>query len=281
MNTDKNNPLVSSISVHLTDFPVADETLIDKNLEECMSLAQQISSMILALRRKADKKVRQPLLKAVVPVNEQKTFEQIKYVAELIKNEVNIKKLEVLPPNVDLENLIKKIKPNFKTLGKKYGKLMKEIAAAFATFTKQQISEFEKNGAGSFLLPSGENIDLQAEDFEIITEDMPGWLVANEGNLTVALDIEVTPELEREGIARELVNRIQNIRKSSGYEITDKISIKIENNINVNSVISQFGNYIAAQVLATEILCVEHLENITELDFEDFKLRVEIKKDKM
>ena len=280
MNNSNNNLVDFGMSVHLTDFPKADELLIDKNLEECMSLAQQISSMILALRRKADKKVRQPLLKAVVPVNEQKTFEQIQYIAELIKNEVNIKELEVLPPNVDLENLVKKIKPNFKTLGKKYGKLMKEIATAFGTFTKEQINEIERNGSYSFVLPIGENVDLEAEDFEIITEDMPGWLVANEGNLTVALDIEVTPELESEGIARELVNRIQNIRKSNGYEIVDKISIKIENNIAINDVILLFGNYIAAQVLATEVLCVEHLENFIELDFDDFKLKIEINKNK-
>ncbi|MDR0810775.1 MAG: DUF5915 domain-containing protein [Paludibacter sp.] len=272
MNT-KNNK-----SVHLVDFPKYDETLIDKNLEECMSLAQQISSMILALRRKADKKVRQPLLKAVVPTNDQKTFEQIAYVAELIRNEVNIKALEILPPNVDMDNLVKKIKPNFKTLGKKYGKLMKEIAKSFETFSKQQIGEIERRGEYSFTLPSGETIDLQADDVEIITEDMPGWLVANEGNLTVALDIEVTPELEREGIARELVNRIQNIRKSSGYEIIDKISVRLENNFAINDVITQFGTYIAAQVLAVEISCAEHLDDAVELDFEDFKVNIEIKK---
>ncbi|MDR0828589.1 MAG: DUF5915 domain-containing protein [Prevotellaceae bacterium] len=265
-------------SVHLTDFPKADESLIDKNLEECMSLAQQISSMILALRRKADKKVRQPLLKAVVPASDEKTFSQINYIADLIRSEVNIKELQVLAPDVEMENIVKRIKPNFKTLGKKYGKFMKEIAAAFANFDKKTVSEIEKSEKYVFALSSGENIELESGDYDIFTEDMDGWLVANEGKLTVALDIEVTPELYREGIARELVNRIQNIRKSSGYEIVDKISVKILQSENLNSVIADYGNYIAAQVLANEIICVPALENSTELDFDEFKVNIEVEK---
>ncbi|GHT34304.1 hypothetical protein FACS189434_10220 [Bacteroidia bacterium] len=264
-------------SVHLTDFPKYNENLIDKNLEECMNLAQQISSMILALRRKAEKKVRQPLLKAVVPTSEQKTFEQIKYVAELIKSEVNIKELEVLQPNVDLENLVKKIKPNFKTLGKKYGKQMKEIAAAFGGFSQQEISEIEKSGEYTLKLPSGDVL-LAAEDVEITTEDMPGWTVTNEGRLTVALDITVTPELEREGIARELVNRIQNLRKQNGYEITDKISIRIEAKTEINDTVTDFGQYIAAQTLGKSIELVEKLDNAVELDLEDYVVRILIGK---
>jgi len=265
-------------SVHLQSFPVADESLIDKKLENCMQYAQQISSMILALRRKADKKVRQPLLKAVVPTNDSETFEQINYVADLIKTEVNIKELEVLSPDVEMENIVKKIKPNFKTLGKKYGKLMKEIAAAFANFTKKDISEFEKNGKFSFVLPNGENVDLEAEDAEIITEDMPGWLVSNEGKLTVALDIEVTPELHREGIARELVNRIQNIRKASGYEITDKITVKIEQHHEINTAVEEFKEYIASQVLANSLQLIEKLDNAEELDFEEFVVKILVEK---
>jgi isoleucyl-tRNA synthetase len=264
-------------SVHLTDFPKYNENLIDKNLEECMSLAQQISSMILALRRKAEKKVRQPLLKAVVPTSEQKTFEQIKYVAELIKSEVNIKELEVLQPNVDLENLVKKNKPNFKTLGKKYGKQMKEIAAAFGGFSQQEISEIEKSGEHTLKLPSGDVL-LAAEDVEITTEDMPGWTVTNEGRLTVALDITVTPELEREGIARELVNRIQNLRKQNGYEITDKISIKIEAKAEINDTVTDFGQYISAQTLGKTIELVEKLTTFAELDFEEYKIKILIEK---
>ncbi|MDR3326551.1 MAG: isoleucine--tRNA ligase [Prevotellaceae bacterium] len=265
------------LSVHLTNFPVADEKFIDKNLEECMSLAQQISSMILALRRKADKKVRQPLLKAIVPTNEKSMQEKILYVVELIRSEVNVKELEVLSPDMEIENLVKKIKPNFKTLGKKYGKLMKEIAAAFGKFDKKQISEIEKSGKYMFTLPNNEKVELENDDFEIITEDMEGWLVANEGNLTVALDIEVTPELYREGIARELVNRIQNIRKSNGYEITDRISVQIEKQNKIDNAVSEFSNYIANQVLANSIELTEKLEDFTELDFEDYVVRIKLK----
>ena len=271
MNTEK------KLSVHLTDFPKCDENLIDKNLEECMSLAQQISSMILALRRKAEKKVRQPLLKAVVPTNDEKTFEQIRYVAELIKSEVNIKELEVLQPNVDLVNLVKKIKPNFKTLGKKYGKQMKEIAAAFGGFSQQEIAAIEKSDEYTLKLPSGDVL-LAAEDVEIATEDMPGWMVANEGKITVALDITVTDELLKEGIARELVNRIQNLRKQNGYEITDKISIKIEAQPEINDTVQAFGQYIAAQTLGKSIELVEKLNDAVELDFEDYMVRILIEK---
>jgi isoleucyl-tRNA synthetase len=265
-------------SVHLANFPKADENLIDRNLEECMQYAQQISSMILALRRKAEKKVRQPLLKAVVPAADEKTYGQIHYVADLIRTEVNIKELEVLSPNVEMENIVKKIKPNFKTLGKKYGKLMKEIAVEFGNFTKKEISEIEKSEKYIFVLPNGENVELESTDFEIITEDMEGWLVANEGKLTVALDIEVTPELEREGIARELVNRIQNIRKSSGYEITDKISVKIEKHVEINAAVEEYAKYIGNQTLANSVLLVEKLENATELDFDDYIVKIFVEK---
>ena len=274
MNTDRN----SGNSVHLQPFPVANESLIDKKLENCMQYAQQISSMILSLRRKADKKVRQPLLKAVVPTNDEATFKQINYVAELIKTEVNIKELEILSPEIEMENIVKKIKPNFKTLGKRYGKLMKEIAAAFGNFTKKEISEIEKAGKYSFTLPNGEIIDLEAKDIEIITEDMPGWLVANEGKLTVALDIKVTPELQREGIAREFVNRIQNIRKSSGCEITDKISVEIEQSPEINAAVNDFKDYISSQVLATSLKLTEKLETAEELDFDEFIVKIKIQK---
>ncbi len=265
-------------SVHLQHFPKHNEDFIDKNLEACMQYAQQISSMILALRRKADKKVRQPLLKAVVPTNDTSTYDQIKYVAELIKAEVNIKELEILSPDVEMDNIIKKIKPNFKTLGKRYGKLMKEIAAVVATFTNKEITQIEKEGKYSFSLPNGETIQLEEADVEITTEDMPGWLMANEGKLTVALDITVTPALEREGIARELVNRIQNIRKSNNYEITDKISIKIEKSPNINGAIEEFKEYISTQVLANSLELTDNLEKFETLDFEDYKVNIWLEK---
>ena len=269
--------LTGNTSVHLENFPEYDEALIDKNLEECMQLAQQTSSMILALRRKAEKKVRQPLAKAVVPAPDDKTFEQINYVADLIKAEVNVKELEVISADADMDSLVKKIKPNFKTLGKKYGKQMKEIAAAMPEMTKQQISEIERKGEYTLVLPSGDVL-LATEDVEIYTEDMPGWLVANEGNLTVALDIEVTDELLREGIARELVNRIQNIRKSSGFEIVDKINVKIERNDEINAAVEEYSGYISTQVLANSIDLTDALPEATELDFEDYVVRILVEK---
>ena len=264
-------------SVHLADFPSYDASLIDSNLEECMQLAQQASSMILALRRKADKKVRQPLTKAVVPAPDEITFKQLSYIADLVKAEVNVKEFEVIPADNDMENLVKKIKPNFKTLGKKYGKQMKEIANAMNSFGNHEITEIERNGKYTLALATGD-VELTPEDVEIITEDMPGWLVANEGKLTVALDITVTKELLREGIARELVNRIQNIRKSNGYEIVDKIIVEIESKDEINAAVTEFANYIASQTLANSVVLVAELKNATELEFDDYKVNVSVKK---
>ena len=264
-------------SVHLADFPLYNETLIDTHLEECMQLAQQTSSMILALRRKADKKVRQPLSKAVVPAHDEATFRQLTYIADLIKAEVNIKELEIIPADTDMQNLVRKIRPNFKTLGKKYGRQMKEIAQVMTTFGKKEISEIEKNGKYMLNLTSGEVL-LNSEDVEIITEDMPGWLVANEGKLTVALDITVSDELLREGIARELVNRIQNIRKSNGYEIIDKIVVEIEMRDEINEAVKEFSNYIASQTLADSVLLSSNLSNATELEFDEYTVKVTVKK---
>lgn len=267
----------TSESVHLSRFPECQEKAIDKHLENCMQQAQQISSMILALRRKAEKKVRQPLTKAVVPAPDEQTYEQIRYIAELIKAEVNIKELEVIPADADMVNLVKKVKPNFKTLGKKYGKLMKDIAIAMTSFSKSQISEIEREG--KYLLKIGdEEVEILAEDVEIITEDMPGWLVANEGRLTVALDITVTDDLLREGIARELVNRIQNLRKSGGLEITDKINIVIERLDEINAAVEAYGQYIASQTLATSIQLVDVIDTPVELDFEDYIVKIKIEK---
>jgi len=264
-------------SVHLADFPIYNEELIDAHLESCMLLAQQTSSMILALRRKAEKKVRQPLSKAVVPAHDEATYNQLIYIADLIKAEVNIKELEILPADTDMENLVKRIKPNFKTLGKKYGKQMKEIAQVMNSFGKNEISEIEKNGNYLLSLPSGE-VQLELEDVEIITEDMPGWLVSNEGKLTVALDITVTDDLLREGIARELVNRIQNIRKSNGYEIVDKIVVEIESRIEIKEAVEEYSNYIASQTLANSVLLLSNLQNATELEFDDYMVKVSVKK---
>jgi len=267
-------------SVHLADFPSYDEALIDSNLEACMQLAQQASSMILALRRKADKKVRQPLTKAVIPATDEITFNQINYIAELIKAEVNIKELEVIPADADMQNLVKKIKPNFKTLGKKYSQQMKEIAQAMTSFGKSEIATIEKQGEYTLSLASGEVL-LTTEDVEIITEDMPGWLVANEGKLTVALDITVTEQLFREGIARELVNRIQNIRKSSGFEIVDRIIVKIDcdGQREVQDAVNEYADYIAIQTLANKVGVEDNLQDALLVEFDEFAIKLIVIKD--
>ena len=264
-------------SVHLAEFPVADDSLIDKNLEECMRLAQQSSSMILALRRKANKKVRQPLAKAVMPAPDEKTLRQLSYISDLIKTEVNVKELEIVSADSSAVKLVKRIKPNFKTLGKKYGKQMKAIAAAVNGFSQDEISSIEKNGQITLNLPDGDAV-IELADVEIITEDMPGWLVANEGNLTIALDIEISEELKQEGVARELVNRIQNLRKSSGFEITDKITVQIEKNVETDEAVKNFGDYISNQVLASSISIEDKVEDATDFDFEDFIVKVKIAK---
>lgn len=264
-------------SVHLAHFPDYDETLIDKNLEECMQLAQQSSSMILALRRKADKKVRQPLARAVVPMSDAAKAEQLRYVSELVKSEVNVHELSIVDAADSEIRLVKRIKPNFKVLGKRYGKQMKEIAAAVNAMSQDEIEQMER--AGSFALPlqSGP-VALERDDVEISTEDMPGWLVANDGALTIALDVTVTDALREEGVARELVNRIQNIRKAHGYEITDKIDVLIERNENVEPAVRNFSNYIASQVLARTVDIVDSLTDGEELDFDDWTVRVTINK---
>ncbi|MEI8085416.1 MAG: isoleucine--tRNA ligase, partial [Paludibacter sp.] len=267
----------SNESVHLADFPECNESLIDTNLETCMQLAQQTSSLILALRRKADKKVRQPLSKAVVPASDEASYKQLIYIAELIKAEVNIKELEIIPADANMENLVKKIKPNFKTLGKKYGKQMKEIAQAMTGFGNVEIAAIELNGEYLLALPTG-NVQLQLEDVEIVTEDMPGWLVANEGKLTVALDITLTDALVREGIARELVNRIQNIRKSSGYEIVDKIVVEIESRTEIADAVNEYASFIATQTLANSVKLVEALEEATVLEFDEYTVRISVSK---
>ncbi len=264
-------------SVHLADFPVHNEALIDHELEACMQLAQQVSSMILALRRKADKKVRQPLMKAVIPAQDEATQARLLCIAPLVKAEVNVKELDIIPPDVDSVNLVKRIKPNFKVLGKKYGKQMKEIAQALTNFSREQINRIERCGECVLSLLSGD-VTLTTDDVEIFTEDMPGWLVANEGKLTVALDITVTNELWQEGMARELVNRIQNLRKTNGYEIVDKIAIEVERHDEINEAVNEYSDYIASQTLAESITLTDRLDKATELDLDDCTVRVCIKK---
>ena len=264
-------------SVHLAHYPEAKEEYIDHDLEERMSIAQKITSMILALRRKVNIKVRQPLQQIMVPAVDDEQRKHIEAIAELVKNEVNVKELNFIEGD---GVLVKKIKCNFRTLGKKYGKLMKDIANKVNILTQEDILEIEhslKEKANYVLGVIGEQeVILEKEDVEIINEDIPGWLVANEGNVTVALEVELTEELLQEGLARELINRIQNMRKDSGLEITDRIDILVAEHDKMNVAIEHYGEYIKGQVLADNITIAAN--DGEEVDFDDFKLNIKIQK---
>jgi len=266
--------LTQGETVHLSNWPEADTALIDSTLETQMQLAQQATSMILALRKRANKKVRQPLQKAVIPVQDEVTKLNLLHVSDLIKAEVNVKELQIVTDDNAVQ-LVKKIRPNFKVLGKKVGAQMKAVAAEITQMTQEQIRQMESEGQYQLTTV---NYQLIGEDVEILTEDMPGWLVANEGLLTIALDIEVSNELLEEGIARELINRIQNLRKSSGLEITDRIQVELQKDDNINQAVLHFSDYISSQVLAQSLCLVDKVEPATELDFEDFCLYINIKK---
>ena len=264
-------------SVHLSDFPKYDEALIDKDLEERMKMAQDVSSMVLALRRKVNIKVRQPLQTIMVPVVDAHQQESIEAVKNLILNEVNVKELKFVDNAAGI--LVKRIKPDFKKLGPRYGKIMKSLAAAIQGMNQEDIMAFE--AAGTFTLNvEGQEATIERADVEIISEDIPGWLVANEGRLTVALDITVTEELRKEGLARELVNRIQNLRKSNGFDITDKITVTVLSSDEMDEAIKEYNEYIANQVLAVSVEITDHaISDATVLDFEDFNLSVRIEKE--
>ena len=258
-------------SVHLDKFPVADESLIDSDLEARMTMAQKITSMVLALRRKVNIKVRQPLQAIMIPANDEQK-KHIEAVKQLIMNEVNVKELKFVEGQ---GVLVKKVKCNFRTMGKKFGKLMKGVAAAVDALSQEQIGELEQNGTIGISV-EGQPLTVEAVDVEIISEDIPGWLVANEGSLTVALEVELTDELRQEGMAREIINRIQNIRKESGLEITDRISVRLAPNDEVEKSVAAFGEYIKTQVLADSIEIVAN--DGTEVEFDDFKLNIQITK---
>ncbi len=262
-------------SVHFEMMPDFCEANIDTDLEQRMELAQQSSSMVLALRRKVNIKVRQPLAKIIIPVLDAKIEEQLEKVKSLILGEVNIKDMEFIHDTTGL--ITKKIKPNFKTLGKRYGKQMKEIAAAFATLDQQTISAIERAGEYTLTLASGD-VNLLPEDYEVQSEDMPGWLVATEGKLTVAMDITVTDELRREGYARELINRIQNIRKDSGFEVTDRVVVEIEERPEIKDSLTQFENYVCEQTLTNKIELTNSIQNAVTVEWEDGELKIAVKK---
>ena len=262
-------------SVHLVLMPEVEEKYIDKDLEERMALAQQSTSMVLALRKKVNIKVRQPLAKIIIPVLDSRIQEQLEKVKDLVLNEINVKEIEFI---TNTEGLItKKIKPNFKTLAKKYGKMMKDIAAAFAQFTQSDIFAIETAGNYSFTL-AGIEVVLESADYEITSEDMPGWLVASKGKLTVALDITITDSLKKEGLARELINRIQNLRKEKDFEITDRIEVTVEKCDDVADALSEFEKYVCEQTLSEKITLVESLEGADEVEWADDRvLRISIK----
>lgn len=265
----------SVVSVHLANFPVADESLIDTELEARMQMAQDVTSMVLALRRKVNIKVRQPLQCIMIPVVDEEQKRHIDAVKDLIMTEVNVKEVRFVEGASGV--LVKKVKCDFKKLGPKFGKQMKAVAAAVADMSQEAIAELEKNGKYTFQLDGGEAV-VEAADVEIFSEDIPGWLVANEGKLTVALEVTVTDDLKREGIARELVNRIQNIRKSSGFEITDKISIVLSKNPNTDDAVNEYNTYICNQVLANSLTLADEVADGTELSFDDFSLYVKVTK---
>ena len=263
-------------SVHLAKYPEADEALIDATLEDRQKLAQDITSMALALRRKVNIKVRQPLQTVMVPVADAKRREDLEAVKELIQNEINVKELKIA--GADEGVLVKSVKPDFKELGPKFGKQMKAAAEIIKALDQKQIAELEATGKLAFDL-GGSNAEIELGDVEIISEDIPGWLVANEGNLTIALDVTVTPELRREGIAREIVNRIQNIRKSRGYDITDRIDLIFAPSEETDASVTEYADYISRQVLAEtiKILPVDSsAEDVEELSIDELTAVVKI-----
>jgi isoleucyl-tRNA synthetase len=264
-------------SVHLVLFPEYNDSLIDKDLEERMDIAQTISSMILGLRRKVSIKVRQPLAKIMIPLPDKNFKKKFEAVKDLVLTEVNVKEAEYIDDTSSI--LVKKIKPNFKTLGPRYGKLMKEISNAISGLSQQEITSFEVKGSYTISV-NGQQIMLTTEDVDIISEDIPGWQVANEGKLTVALDITVTDELRYEGIAREFVNRIQNIRKENGYDVTDKITVQIEDHKFVREAVKRHASYIGSQTLATSVTLSVNFtgSDVREVNIDEVVVKVSVSK---
>lgn len=262
-------------SVHLAAFPQCDDVLVDKELEQRMELAQQITSMVLSLRKKEKIIVRQPLRCISIPATDTVRQQRIEAVKQLILDEVNVKDLFFVEGN---GMLVKKVKCNFRTMGKKFGKLMKSVAAATDAMSQEQIAELECAGVLTLTLDGGETVSIDAADVEIFSEDIPGWTVANEGSLTVALDITVTEELRSEGLARELIKRIQNLRKESGFDITDRIEVVISSNPETDRAVAGYAGYICTQVLANDIRVDAALADGVETDFEDFTLRISVTK---
>ncbi|WP_250433379.1 isoleucine--tRNA ligase [Hanstruepera flava] len=262
-------------SVHLAEFPKYDESFVDKSLERKMENAQTISSLVLSLRAKEKIKVRQPLQKIMIPVDSKQQKEEILAVANLIKHEVNVKEIELLEDASDI--LVKQIKPNFKVLGPRFGKDMKVIASTIMQFTADDIKKIEQNGEIAVEI-NGKSLTLGLEDVEITSQDIEGWLVANEGNLTVALDVTISDDLRKEGIARELVNRIQNLRKDSGFEVTDRIDVILQKDEKIVEAIETNMAYIKAETLTKELEIKDQINNGIEIVFDDVNTRLFIQK---
>lgn len=261
-----------ALSVHLAKFPIADESQMDEDLQARMKMAQKITSMVLALRRKVNIKVRQPLQCIMIPAIDDVQKQHIEAVKDLVLNEVNVKELNFVEGT---GVLVKKVKCNFRTMGKKYGKLMKGIAAQTSVLSQEEIVAFERSGELR-LNVDGQDVTVLVDDVEIINEDIPGWLVANDGNLTVALEVELNDELRNEGMARELINRIQNLRKECGLEITDRVNVTISPSENINAAINAFADYIKGQVLADNIVIADN--DGCEIDLDDITARIKVEK---
>ncbi|MDP5157484.1 MAG: isoleucine--tRNA ligase [Flaviramulus sp.] len=262
-------------SVHLSDFPLYNEAYVNKSLERKMEIAQTIASLVLSLRAKEKIKVRQPLQKIMIPVDSQQQKEEILAVSDLIKHEVNVKEIELLDDASDI--LVKQIKPNFKTLGPRFGKDMKAIANEVINFTTQDINKIELNGSLEVVI-NGKNITLERGDVEITSQDIEGWLVANDGALTVALDVTINDDLLKEGIARELINRIQNLRKDSGFEVTDRIDVTLQKDEHIIGAVEANIAYIKSETLTNELEIIDTLNNGIEIAFDDVNTKLFIKK---
>jgi isoleucyl-tRNA synthetase len=260
-------------SVHLTNFPLADESLIDEDLVEKTHLAQQITSMVFSLRKKENIRVRQPLQKVMIPVLDSNTEARILAVSELIKQEVNVKELVLINADEASHLIVKQIKPNFKTLGSRLGKDMKTVGAAIASLSADEISTLEQDGAMQIA-----GYDIALDDVEIFTKDIPGWTVASEGKMTVALDLTITAELKAEGISREFINRIQNLRKDKNFDLTDRISIQLEDNSPFESELINNRAYISEEVLSDKIEIVNSLSIFDEIEIDEEKFKVNVEK---
>jgi isoleucyl-tRNA synthetase len=263
----------TSESVHLTYLTVADESLIDKGLEERMELAARFSSMILSLRKKVLIKVRQPLSKVLIPVLDYEMKAQLEKVESYILSEVNVKSIEYVTDTAGI--VTKKAKPNFKSLGKKAGYKMKQVQEAILAFSQDDIAAFDRD-KGYQLTIDGSAFKLATEDVEIISEDIPGWLVANDGPLTVALDVTITEDLRNEGTAREFVNKVQNIRKDKDFHVLDRIKVSVVSEPSLAAALAKYHDYIASEILANKIELVDSLSHFDEIEFNDATLKINV-----